>query len=232
MTYAVRHEMMKSKWIVAILWVVGVLPVEAGDALQGLPELPQKRVSMTILSDMPATNLLQFVAHRNGIRLDLADGIKTNTVSFKFRFDNADTRHVISWALHFLNAAAILTNGTLHVVPRSGQEPTPVVRDDSSQAQSVPLLDLLGRPFDQDRAVTFPAHQVLEWVLHRAGIHNDVFAPECSRAMQDVTVSAGSRQFSDVLTDVCDQSGLKWSVRWEAVFIERKDSIGDAQPEN
>lgn len=158
--------MMKPKWIVAILWVVATLPVDAADAVHGVPEFPQKRVSMTILRAMPATNLLQFVTHRSGLRLDLADEIKTNAVSFKFRFDRADTTHVVGW------------------------------------------------------------------VLHRAGIHNSVFSPECSQEMKDVTITAGSRPFSDVLTDVCDQAHLRWSLQLGALFIEPKDNKENAQPES
>jgi hypothetical protein len=224
--------MMKAIWTILALSVATISPAAAGGDLHGLPELPQKRVSITILQAMPATDLLKFAVSQSDLRLDLADEIKTNGVSFKFRFDDADTRDAIAWSLRFLNADAVLTNDTLRVFPRSPLPANQARQYESAAVPSARLAEFLGRPFDQDRTLTFPAHQVLEWVLHRAGIHNSVFAPECSQEMKDVTVTAGSRRFRDVLTDVCNQAHLQWSLQWGAVFIEPKDKKGNAQPES
>jgi hypothetical protein len=207
---------MKLKWTTATLCLTILLHADAAERVHGLPELPQTRISLSILSAMPATNLLAFAIHRSGLRLDLADEIKTNAVAIRFKFDNADATEVVGWALHFLKAHASVEGSTLHVV--AGSPPT------LPGGKPVAASQLLAAPCTRTNSWTHRLDQTVEYLLHIAGHKNFVMGPESPQFQTEVHLDPQGRSTADILEDLCRQAAMECSLHSNVVFIRRKET--------
>lgn len=208
---------MNRKWITIALLGTLAVSAYADEESRAVPGLPERRISLSILSSMPATNLLEFVASRSGLRLDLADEIKTNAVSFRFKFDEASSADVAGWALRFLNAHADVNGAILRIAP--GSPP------DLPEGRPLASSPLLSQPFGRTNSWTHRVDQTVEYVLHVAGHHNFVMGPDSPAFQTPVLLAPNARTAAEILEDACAQAGLECSLRGNIVFIRKKESL-------
>jgi hypothetical protein len=211
-------KMMNRTWTAVGLLAVLDAGAVADEQRRGLTDLPERKISLSVIDSMAATNLLEFVAYRSGLRLDLAPEIKTNSVSLRFKFDNANCADVIGMALHFLNAHATINADTLQIA--AGQPPN------LPRCQPIGASPLLSQPFARTNSWTHRLDQTVEYVLHVAGQKNFVMGPDCSVFQKKVVLAPNGRKTAEVLEDICAQAGVECTLRGSVVFIQKREDNG------
>ena len=209
---------MNRKWITTGLFGAVVACSYANQDWPTLPDLPQRRISLSILRAMPATNLLEFVTHRTGLRLDLADEIKTNAVSFRFKFDEASCTDILGWVLHFLNAHATLDGAVLRVAAGSPPE--------LPEGKPLTSSSVLAQPFTRTNSWSHRVDQTVEYVLHVAGQKNFIMGPDSPIFQSTVLLDPKGRTSAEILEDICAQAGLECSLRGSSLVIQKKEEKG------
>jgi hypothetical protein len=166
-----------------------------------------------------ATELLTFVAHRNGLTVKYSDPeLATNSVRFKCSFDDVETAPVAEWALYFLNANAVVEGGTMTV--SAGKPSCPPQTDLSAVTAS------LAQPLSQTNSFSGRLDQMIEYVMHVGRVHNVLMGPECPEFFTKVKLKPSGRSTAEILKDLCDQAKLEYSVHDKIVFIRKKTKEG------
>jgi len=174
-----------------------------------------KRVTFQTIEPWRATEVIQFLAHRSGMAIQFADDIATNTLQFKFKVEDLDSKTLLDWTLRALDAHATITNSLIEV--RSGTAPV--------LPAEMPLTNspILASPYPWTNSFTHPADVMFEYVLHVAKFGNVVMGPSCSQLRTHVHLNPKGRSTAEILEELCDQAGLKCTLHNGVLFIRARE---------